>query len=247
MNLGSGNVSVSFQEREAEVTLTVIPAVLDELTITCINQGTTLPAGTTRQCKLEGIFSDGSTQVLTTDPDVSWDTSQISIASVDSSGLITGGSSGLTQIGASYHGLDTSLNVVVSSATLTSIDITPANGSFALGATQQFTAIGTYSDQTIQDLTTQVSWASLNTGVATISNMIGSKGFLSTQAAGSATITANLGAVNGQTQVTVTSAVLVGISITPANPTVALGRNLNLTATGLFSDGTVSNITHQTT
>ncbi|WP_061285547.1 beta strand repeat-containing protein [Leptospira interrogans] len=247
MNLGSGNVNVSFQGKNATTTLTVTSAVLSDLTVTCMNQGSPLPVGIDRQCKLEGIFSDGSTQVLTSDPSASWNITQSSIAGVNTTGLVSGLSPGSTFITSSYGSKTSSLNVTVSAATLSSIAVTPANSSYPLGKVQQYTAIGTYSNQSTQDLTNQVSWASLNTSVATIDNSASSKGLLTTQSTGSANITATLGGITGQTQVNVTSAVLTSITITPANPSVANGRTLYLTATGVFSDGTVSDITSQVT
>ena len=51
---------------------------------------------------------------------------------------------------------------------LQSIAVTPANPSVAKGLTQQFTATGTYSDSSTQNLTSQVTWASATTSVATI-------------------------------------------------------------------------------
>ncbi|MBE8355671.1 Ig-like domain-containing protein, partial [Leptospira interrogans serovar Pomona] len=165
----------------------------------------------------------------------------------NSTGLVSGISPGSASITGSYHGITSSLTITVSSATLSSIAVTPVNASYALGKVQQYTAIGTYSNQSTQDLTNQVSWASLNTTVATVDNSAFSKGFLTTQSPGSASITATLGAITGQTQVNVTSAVLTSITITPTNPSVAKGRTLFLTATGIFSDGTVSDITNQVT
>ena len=59
---------------------------------------------------------------------------------------------------------------VQSAGTLQSIAVTPANPSVADGLTEQFTATGTFSDGSTQDLTTQVTWASATTSVATIPN-----------------------------------------------------------------------------
>ena len=53
-------------------------------------------------------------------------------------------------------------------AVLQSIAVTPANPAVAKGLTQQFTATGTFSDNTTQNLTSQVTWASATTSVATI-------------------------------------------------------------------------------
>jgi hypothetical protein len=64
-----------------------------------------------------------------------------------------------------------------------------------VGATQQFTAIGTYQDTTTQDLSSQVTWASSNTTFATIS----SSGLATGQSAGSSNISASLNGVTSNT------------------------------------------------
>ena len=51
---------------------------------------------------------------------------------------------------------------------LTSIAVTAPKNSIANGTTEQFTATGTYGDGSTADITTQVTWNSSNTGVATI-------------------------------------------------------------------------------
>jgi len=50
---------------------------------------------------------------------------------------------------------------------LVSIAVAPANPRIDLGKTQQFTATGTYSDESTKDLTTAVSWTSSNSAIAT--------------------------------------------------------------------------------
>ncbi len=248
MSVGSADISISYQNKTALVSLTVTAAPLSSLTITCINQGTNLPKGTTRQCTLTGNFADGSNQDLTNDPDTTWNIVNSSVATIDSAGLVTGVDTGTTAIKASYHAMNaTDLSLTVSSATLVSIAVTPVNASLALGKTQQYTATGTYSDSSTQNITTTVTWTSLDTSVATIGNTSGVKGFLSSEDTGTSTITANLGSISDSTGVTVTAAVLESISITPTNPSVPKGRTLNLTATGIFSDGSSSNITTQVT
>src|SRR5262249_38687273 len=68
-----------------------------------------------------------------------------------------------------------------------------------LGGSQQFTATGTYSDGSTQNLTNQVTWSSSNTAVATIST----SGLATAVAVGTTTISATLGAVSGNTTLTV--------------------------------------------
>src|SRR5512143_1837377 len=54
-------------------------------------------------------------------------------------------------------------------ALLTAIAVTPADSSLPVGASQQFKAIGTYSDNTAQDITQKVAWVSSNADKATVS------------------------------------------------------------------------------
>ena len=93
------------------------------------------------------------------------------------------------------------VTLVVSSgpATLQSIAVTPANPSIAKGLTQQFTATGTYSDNSTQNLTSQVAWASATPAVATITT-----GGLATGAGiGTSTISATLASQSGSTLLSV--------------------------------------------
>jgi phospholipase C len=89
--------------------------------------------------------------------------------------------------------------------TLSSIVITPGNASITQGASQQFKATGTYSDNSTQDLTTTASWSSSTPSVV----MIGTGGLANSVGVpiGTTTITATSGAVNGATKVTVTQTI----------------------------------------
>ena len=63
--------------------------------------------------------------------------------------------------------------LAVTAATLVSISIAPQNPSIGLGASQQFTATGTYTDGTSNDITAMVTWASSSSATAVISNTAG--------------------------------------------------------------------------
>ncbi|PIR24762.1 MAG: hypothetical protein COX62_05315 [Deltaproteobacteria bacterium CG_4_10_14_0_2_um_filter_43_8] len=51
---------------------------------------------------------------------------------------------------------------------LTSMAITPTSASVHIDETQQFTATGTFADDSTEDITSSVTWASSDTNVATI-------------------------------------------------------------------------------
>ena len=89
-------------------------------------------------------------------------------------------------------------------ATLRSIAVSPANPSIGVGATQQFTATGTYSDNSTQNLTTSVNWSSSVPAIASISNAAGANGLAAAIAAGQTTITAASGGISGTATLTVT-------------------------------------------
>lgn len=85
---------------------------------------------------------------------------------------------------------------------LSSITVTPANVSITKNGTKQFTATGTYSDGTSKDITTEVTWTSGTTSIATINT-----GGLATGVnAGVSVITASINSITGKTNLTVTSA-----------------------------------------
>lgn len=93
------------------------------------------------------------------------------------------------------------ISIDVAPPTLQSIAVTPANPSVAKGLTQQFTATGTYSDNSTQDLTSQVTWASATPTVATIT----AAGLATAVSAGTSTISATLSGVTGSTTLMVTA------------------------------------------
>jgi hypothetical protein len=84
-------------------------------------------------------------------------------------------------------------------ATLSSIAVAPVSPTIGTGMTQQFSATGTYSDGSSQNLTDRVVWSSSNPGVATIA----SNGLATAVNPGSTTVSAALSGVSGGTTLTV--------------------------------------------
>jgi uncharacterized protein YjdB len=139
------------------------------------------------------------------------------------------------------------LTVTTAGTTLQSIAVTPASPSIAAGATQQFTATGTYSDNSTKNITTSVTWKSSNTAFATIG---AATGLATGVAAGTTQITATEGSVaspNDPLTVTASAATLQSIAVTPASPSVGIGNTVQFTATGTYSDNSTKNITSSVT
>jgi hypothetical protein len=157
--------------------------------------------------------------------------------------VVTGLKPGMATITAKQGELSGQAAVSVTAAMLKAITVTPTNPTLAKGTTQPFVATGTYSDDSKQDLTASVTWASSNAAVATISNAMGSKGLATAVAPGTATISAALGGASGNTTLTVTAAALVSISVTPAMASATKGGIQQFTATGVYSDQSTKDIT----
>jgi hypothetical protein len=109
-------------------------------------------------------------------------------------------------------------------AVLVSLAVTPVNSSIAKGTTQQFTATGTFSDGSTQNLTNTVTWTSTNAAVATIT----SSGLATGVAPGSTMMQAAWGSVSSSTSLTVTA---------PVSGLVINYRSGFTSSTGLWLNG----------
>jgi hypothetical protein len=88
-------------------------------------------------------------------------------------------------------------------ATLLSIAVTPASALLKAGSTQQYTAIGTFSDGSIQDITATAEWSASNKNVADVSSSLGAKGQAKGLKKGTTSIRADASGVHGEASLTV--------------------------------------------
>jgi Flp pilus assembly secretin CpaC len=219
------------------VPLTVTSATLQSIAVT---PGTASIAPTgTQQFTAIGTFSDGTTQDVTST--VTWASSSPTVATIGSlNGLALGQAAGTTQITATLGSVSsTAATLKVTSATLRSISLSATTASVARNGTVQLLATGTFSDGTTQNVTTSAAWSSSNTNIASVG-----AGLVRGLAPGSTQITATIGGVTSPiVTVTVTSATLKSIAVSPSSRSIAAGTSLQFTALGTFSDGSTQNIT----
>ncbi|KTD53578.1 protein with a bacterial immunoglobulin-like domain protein [Legionella santicrucis] len=238
---GQTAITATLRGVSGNTTLTVTNATLQSIQVTPTNSS--IPNGTTLQYTATGIFSNGSHQNLTAFVTWASSTGAASISNAaGSKGLATGTAAGTTVISATFGATTGNTNLTVTPATLTSITVTPVNSSIPNGTNLQFTAMGNFSDGSAHNLTEIVAWTS-SSNAASISNAAGSKGLATGTNPGNTTITATLGSTSGSTTLTVTAAILNSITVTPVNPSIANGTNLQFTATGNFSDGAAYDLT----
>jgi len=222
-------------------------ATLVSIAVTPEDPSTAL--GLTRQFTATGTYSDESEADIT--DEVTWTSSDEDVATISNEagteGLALTLTEGETTIEAELGLISGDTTLTVTAAELVSIAVTPEDPSNVVGSTRQFTATGTYSDESEENITEDVTWTSDDEAVATISNEAGTEGLASTLTVGEATIAATLGDVVGESTLTVVAVALVSIAVTPEDPSTALGLTRQFTATGTYNDDSEADITEAVT
>jgi uncharacterized protein YjdB len=156
-----------------------------------------------------GTYSDGSVGDIT--GNVTWESSNESVATTSATGLATMRAEGLADIMASDPATGTSGTVSVSviPAALFTLDVSPIDPTILVGSSLQLTAWGTLADDySTTDFTSSVTWTSADERVATVS----ATGLVSAVALGATPIIATdpITGVSATTTITVTD--VLGLS-----------------------------------
>jgi hypothetical protein len=146
-------------------------------------------------------------------------------------GVATGVAQGTSTITASLNGKTGSTTLTVTPVALEMIMVTPANSSLNQGQTEQFMAMGMYSDNSTKDLTNSVTWASANSAVASIT----AGGLATALAPGTSMISAALGGMSGSAQLTVNAPL-----VTMTNVQLVLNKRLMVTQIVVSFSGAVN-------
>ncbi len=223
------------------------------ITVTANDSGSTATCSVTVAVPVTGVSLDqtslsipvGDTRTLTatvspsnaTDKSVTWSSSNTSVATVSSSGVITAKAVGSVVITVTTvdGGKTATCNVAVV-IPVTGVSLDQTSMTMILGDTRTLTATVTPSNATDKSVT----WSSSNTSVATVS----SSGVVTAKGSGNATITAttNDGGKTVTCAVTVTVPV-TGVSLNKSSLTLSEGDSQTLTATVSPSNATDKSVT----
>jgi hypothetical protein len=244
---GTTQVSATLGAMSAETTLTVSAASLSTIVVTPVSS--TVTVGLARQFVATANYSDGRS--FDVSRSVVWASSDTSVATMNvngtvNSGLASGLAVGTTQITATFASVSGSASLNVISGSLTSILVTPANSRLSVGLNRQYMATGVYSNGTSENLTSLVTWTSSDNTIALPNaSMQSSSGSVAGLRAGTVQISASLASVSAEVTLTVTNSTLSSVSVTPVISSVVVGLNRKFTATGIYSDGSIENISHR--
>ncbi len=145
--------------------------------------------------------------------------------------------------GCGWNGAPTRIN---NFTPLTSIEISADYSTIAANTSTRLVAKGNFSGLFTRDITDQVVWSSDTASVAefvTAANASRVTG----HAPGSAQLTATVGGISTTYLLTVSSAAVTGMTITPAAPTLFKGLDTQCAVNGTFTDGTTQDLTFDAT
>ncbi|HEX8830652.1 MAG TPA: Ig-like domain-containing protein, partial [Longimicrobium sp.] len=166
---------------------------------------------------------------------IEWTSSDAAVAPVTNDGSVSGKAAGTATVTAHVGGKTASTSVAVTAKVpvVASITLSPANPTVQVGATVLMQTV--VQDAAGRPIGVDLAWSSSNPGVASVSP----EGLVTGRAAGTATVTVTAGGKSLSTLVTVPAPppVVASITLTPANPTVAIGATAQMQAVVRDAEG----------
>lgn len=191
---GSTTLTVTYNGQSTSASITISSTLGNLNRIAFDSYSYSLQSGSTRSPYVIGYKNNSSTQTLTTG--LTFTSSNPAVASVNSSGLVTGISPGVTTITTYYGSFTASASVTT---TVSRIEADESTVSLEINGTQYLT-INAYDSQfNVNDVTSNTSFTSSNSSVVTVS----SYGYITAVSAGSAIITATYNGISTTIYVTV--------------------------------------------
>jgi uncharacterized protein YjdB len=236
---GIAGITAASEGQQTTATITVMaPPATPVATVDVTPATVTVGAGQTAQLTATPKSATGAPL---TGRSITWISSNLAVATVSSTGLVTGVSAGTATITATSEGKSGQAAVTVTAAPpvpVATVSVTPATASVVIGQTVQLAA--TPKDANGNTLSGRVvTWSSSNAAVATVS----ATGLVTGVSAGAATITAMSEGKTGTASITVTSPppppppAVASVSVTPATASVVAGQTVQLTATPRDASG----------
>lgn len=225
---GAATITATSEDRKgtAAVTVTLNPVA----TVTITPSSDTLGVGTDQS--LVATLRDAGGTVLTNRA-IAWNSSNVQVATVSSTGVVTALSPGTATISAVSEGHVGSANILVLARLASTVTLTPSSTTIIVGTTVQLTPQVT--DPAGNILTGRpISYVSDNTAVATVS----AAGLVSAVAPGTVKITATSENKVGSATIVVNPLPVATVQVSPGTATLLTNATRQLTAQALSSAGT---------
>ena len=220
VSAGTATITAAAGGKQGTAAITVVPPSVQTVTVSLAASTIEL----TRTTTATAVLRDGGGNTLT-GRQVTWSTGSAAIATVSTSGVVTGVSVGNTTVIATSEGKTGSATITVVPPPVATVTVSLNPTSVVAGGTSQATFVA--RDAANNVLTGRVvAWSSSNQAAATINATTGA---IAAVAAGTSTITATVEGRTGSAQLTVTAVAALGTitgTVTAADGTTPIGDAL---------------------
>lgn len=219
---GTVTITASAEGVDAQATITVTER--GPASVQLIPQGATLAVDETLE--IMAIVRDDEGMEI--ERDVTWSSSDETIATVDENGVVTAIGGGTATITVASRGVEQTFVVTVISKSVTSVVVTPLSITLEVGAGQSLMALA-FAGQTELAGTPVDSWESSDGAVATVS----ASGEVNAIAPGVAVISATIDGTIGGAFVQVVPRAVTSVTVNPIAATIREGEFVDLSAQAL--------------
>jgi len=233
---GAGSVDITATLDSISSALTLVPFSANVTSLELNYTSLVLPSAGSATIIVSALYDNGmSVDVSSLSTFVIDD---ISIASLTDSDVIAV-ANGTTNLTVSYGGIDKVLSISITTAIITSIQVTPIVASKAKDETQQFYATATLDDNSTLDISNSVTWSSSDSTVLEI----GSTGIANLKTAGVVAVTATFGGTSNTVNFTVLDKSLSSLAVNLSASDIGVGVTANATVIATYSDSTTEDVT----
>jgi len=233
--VGNASITAAYGGMNGSATLNVTSGHT-LLSISVTPETASIALGQSQQFEAWALYADSGLVNITDIAD--WTSGNITVATI-SAGNATGVGVGTTGITAEYGNVTSNTaTLTVGPAVITGITVN-TGGSVEVCGTKQITATATYTDGSSKDVTSEVTWSSSDSGIATID----ATGLATGIAVGNVTITAALGGVSGSATLSVTPSEIVSLVLTPVSASILVNGKQQFTAMVTYSNGNSTDVT----
>ena len=232
LSAGTVGIRASSEGKNGDATLLVqVPTVTTVGNVTVALSSTTITQG--QQSQAYAVVTDANGAVLNGQT-VTWASTDESVATVSSSGLVTGKAAGTAKIRATVQSKmgEATETVMAPTQPVATVAVSLASSNLTVGQTTQATA--TPKDLNGFTLTGRtVTWSSLNPSVATVS----SNGVVTAVSVGTAGVRATVETVTGDASAGVSAVPIANIAVSLASSSVTAGQITQATAVATDANG----------
>ncbi|WP_299496309.1 Ig-like domain-containing protein [uncultured Shewanella sp.] len=227
----------------SQLAMTYIPTKITNIGLTPKTQRS--PVGIETQYKVLIQHDNGEIYNATKDTNIRWSSSHPNVATINDTGYVESIAAGNTTITATFYDHSISTIHTVTTAQPQSIDLLPKEATIGNQASQAYTAIVTYTDNTTKDVThnSSTTFQSSDKIVAIISNTDINKGVAKALSSGNTDISVMFSNLKANATLFVSSAQPEYVKVIPQNQILSKGDKQNYQAILVYDNGFTEDIT----